>query len=273
MIASVSKTKETTMHTKHIATASLRHIVLAASILACALPASQALASPLDWIAGDQVRGSGNIKKQTRDLAHFTGVSLSLPATLELRIGNTESVTIETDDNLLPLIETAIDNGTLKIRPVKRNSNLQARTMKIVVYAKDIERLSLGGSGSIESDALRGNKLQFDLGGSGSIKLKGMESEAVAISVGGSGNFKSGPGKAASLSVSIGGSGDVDVGQVQVSDASVSVGGSGTAVVWANSALSVTIAGSGDVNYYGDPKVSRSVVGSGGTKRLGGVPR
>ncbi|UUZ55120.1 hypothetical protein LP419_04450 [Massilia sp. H-1] len=30
---------------------------------------------------------------------------------------------------------------------------------------------------------------------------------------------------------------------------------------------------SGDVNYYGDPKISRSVVGSGGTRRLGGAPR
>ena len=45
---------------------------------------------------------------------------------VELRIGNSEGITIETDDNLLPLIETVIENGTLKIRPVKRNMNLQA---------------------------------------------------------------------------------------------------------------------------------------------------
>jgi hypothetical protein len=261
------------MHTPTILRCSLRHIVLAASILACAVPASSALASPLDWIGGEQVRGSGNIKKQSRELAHFTGVSLSVPATLELRIGNTESISIETDDNLLALIETAIEHGVLKIRPTKRNTNLHARTMKIVVVAKQVERLALGGSGSILSDALRGNKLQFDLGGSGSITLKGMDSESVAINLGGSGNFQGGAGKAGSLSVSIGGSGDVDVGQVKVGDASVSVAGSGTAVVWASGALSVTIAGSGDVNYYGDPKVSRSVVGSGGTKRLGGAPR
>lgn len=248
-------------------------LLLAMSMFACAIPASQALASPLDWIAGEKVQGSGTIKKQARELAHFNGVALSLPGNMELRIGNTEGITIETDDNLLPLIETVIENGTLKIRPTKRNTNLQAHTLKIVLSAKDVERLSLGGSGSIDSDALRGNKLQFDLGGSGSIRLKGMEGDAVAITVGGSGNFKSGGGKAGSLSVSIGGSGDVDVSQVQVSDASVSVAGSGTANVWATSGLSVTIAGSGDVNYYGDPKVSRSVVGSGGTKRLGGAPR
>ncbi len=261
------------MHTNKKFTFGLRHLVLAAAVAACAVPASQALASPLDWLMGDQVQGNGNVKKQARELAHFTGVSLSLPATMELRIGNTESITIETDDNLQPLIETVIENGMLKIRPIKRNTNLKARTMKIVVFAKDVDRLSLGGSGSIEADALHGSKLHFDLGGSGSIRLKGMEGESVSIAVGGSGKLSSGAGKAGSLSISIGGSGDVDVGQVQVGEASVSVGGSGTAVVWANSRLSVSIAGSGDVNYYGDPKVSHSVVGSGTTKRLGGAPR
>lgn len=251
----------------------LRQIVLAVAVLGCAAPMTLALASPMDWIAGEKVQGNGNVKKQVRDLAHFTGVNLHLGGNMELRIGNTESITIETDDNLLPLIDTVIENGTLKIRPVKRNTQLNTRTMKIVVYAKEIDRIALGGSGTIDSDALRAKKLQFDLGGSGSINLKGVESDAISISVGGSGNLKTGPGNANSVSVSIGGSGDVDLGQVRTQDASISVAGSGEATVWATQGLSVTIAGSGDVNYYGDPKVSRTVVGSGGTKRLGGAPR
>lgn len=252
---------------------SLRHIVLAVAVLGGAGAPTLALASPMDWAAGEKVQGSGSIKKQTRELAHFTGVNLHLPGSMELRIGNTESVTIETDDNILPLIDTVIENGTLKLRPTKRNTQFHTRHLKIVVQAKDIDRLALGGSGSIDADALRGKKVQLDLGGSGSINIKGVDTEALAISVGGSGNLKTGPGSAGSLSVSIGGSGDVNLGQVKAQDASISVAGSGEATVWATQALSVTIAGSGDVNYYGDPKLSRTVVGSGGTKRLGGAPR
>ena len=262
------------MHTsRSVFATSLRHLVLATAALACALPVASTMAGPLDWVGGEKIQGSGNVRKQTRELAHFTGVSLSLPASMELRIGNTEGITIEADDNILPHIETVIEGGVLKIRPVKRNMQLNVRHLKIVVNAKEVEKLSLGGSGSIESDALRGKKLTFDLGGSGSINLKGIEAEAVAVSVGGSGNLKSGAGTAGTLSVSIGGSGDVDVGQVKSGDASVSVAGSGEAIVWASGELSVTIAGSGDVNYYGDPRLSRSVVGSGGTRRLGGAPR
>ena len=248
-------------------------VVFAAAALACALPAVQVSAGPLDWVTGEKIQGNGAIKKQSRELGHFSGVSLSLPGNVELRLGSAENITIETDENLLAEIETVIENGVLQIRPLKRNANLKARTMKMWVNAKHVERLALGGSGSIDSDALRASKLQFDLGGSGSIRLKGMEGEAVAVNVGGSGNLKSGAGKTGRLSVSIGGSGDVDLGQVRARDVSVSVAGSGEAVVWADNALNVTIAGSGDVNYYGQPKLSHTVIGSGTTRQLGASPR
>jgi hypothetical protein len=251
----------------------LRQLVLAFCVLACAVAASQALAGPFGWSFAERVQGNGSIKKQTRALAHFTGVSLSVPADVELRIGNSESVTIETDDNLLPLIETVIEDGTLKIRPIKKNMGLATRSMKIVVQAMQVDRIGLGGSGSIQSDALRAPKLQFDLGGSGTINVRNIESDTVAVSVGGSGNLKAGGGSAGKVSISIGGSGDVQLGQVKTNEASVSIGGSGEATVWARDSLSVTIAGSGDVSYYGDPQLSTTVLGSGGTRRLGGAPR
>ncbi len=261
------------MHTSSILGTSLRQIVLAAAALSAIIPAGTALASPMDWVRGERVQGSGTIKKVSRELGHFTGVSLSLPATVELRIGNSESVSIETDDNLLPLIETVIENGALKVRANKKNLNLQTNTMKIVIQAKSIDSIVLGGSGSIDADALRGTRMEFVLGGSGSIVVKGVDAESASVRVGGSGNFKSGAGVIDKLSVSIGGSGDVDVGQLKAREASVNVAGSGEATVWASESLSMRVAGSGDVNYYGDPKLSKSVAGSGSAKRLGTAPR
>ena len=249
----------------------LRHLLLALSTLALAAPASQSLASPMDWIMGQKVQGNGNIKKQTRELGHFSGLSMGIDGKLELKLGNTESITIETDDNLLPLIEAVIEHGTLKIRTVKRNMNLDTRNLRIVVQAKDIDHVTLAGSGAIEAASLHAPKLKFDLGGSGSINVKSMDSESVSIAIGGSGNFK-GAGNAGELSVSIGGSGDVQAGKLKANSASVSVAGSGQATIWARDSISATIAGSGDINYYGDPKVSTSIVGSGSTKRLGAAP-
>jgi hypothetical protein len=111
------------------------------------------------------VQGSGNIQSETRATGHFNGVAMGLPGKMELRIGNTEGVTIETDDNLLPLIETVIENGTLKLRPAGRNMHFDTRRLTVVVTAKSIDNPRWAAPGSIEADALRAPKMHIDLGG------------------------------------------------------------------------------------------------------------
>ncbi|MDB5871573.1 MAG: hypothetical protein JWQ07_1015 [Ramlibacter sp.] len=246
-------------------------LILALCALALGLCTLPAMAAPA-WLMGDGVKGNGIVRKQARELGPFTGVSLSLPAEVEVRLGNTEGVSIETDENLLALVETVVENGTLEIRPARRNTSLEPRTLKIVVQAKLVNRLSLGGSGSIRADSLRAPGLKLEVGGSGSIDIKSAECESLSAAMGGSGSVKL-AGSARKLSVSIGGSGGLQAGQLKADDVDVSIGGSGQATVWAREKLSVVIAGSGEVNYYGDPKVRTSVVGSGGAKRLGPAPR
>lgn len=243
--------------------------VMLAAALACAFAPTQASAWP--W-GGEQAEGNGAVKRHARQVANFNGISMAVPGQMELRMGNTESVTIETDDNIAPLIETTVDNGVLRIRPTKRNLSLRTQHLKIIVQARQIDSVALGGSGNIEADVLRAPRLKFDLGGSGRIHVQELHSDAIAISVGGSGSLAAGGGRANKVSVSIGGSGNVDLGKVAATEATVRIGGSGNVKLWARDTLSVSIAGSGNVSYYGDPKLSSSMVGSGSTRRLGTAP-
>jgi hypothetical protein len=243
-------------------------LALAASSVGVSSPA---LAFDWSFGSGEQVQGSGNVKRETRQIGHFSGLALSLPGQVEVRSGGAEGISIEADDNLLPLIETVVEDGTLKIR-TKRKVNLRTRNLKIVVQARELDRLSLGGSGSIDADRVSGKQLRFDVGGSGNIRVRKAEGDAISVSLGGSGNLKVDEGSARSLSASIGGSGTVDMTRVRLETASVTVAGSGDATLWVRNSLSLTVAGSGDVNYYGDPKLSTSVVGSGGARRLGAAP-
>lgn len=252
----------------------MRYLTLGACLLACAAPLTWSSARAAGWgWTGEQVQGNGVIKRQQRVPGAFTGVASALAARVEIRIGDSESVSIETDDNLLPLIETVVEDGMLNIRPVKRTMHLNTRTMKIVVQARSLDHLSLGGSGAIDSDALRARKVQIDLGGSGTITLKGVEADSMAVSLGGSGDLKTAGGAAKNLSISIGGSGNVKMGNVRSDSVSISIAGSGEATVWAQKSLSLSVAGSGTANYYGDPHVTTSVLGSGATRRLGAAPQ
>jgi hypothetical protein len=249
-------------------------LLLAACVLACAAPLTQTVAHAANWgWGGDQVQGNGVIKRQQRDVKNFTGVANGLAANVEVHIGATESVTIETDDNLLPLIKTSVEDGVLKIEPTQRNMNLQTKHMKIVVQAKSLDRLSLGGSGTIDSDALRAKSLHLSLGGSGTINLKGVDADTLSVNLGGSGDVRIAGGTASDLSLKIGGSGDVKMGNVRSERVSVKIAGSGQATVWARETLKLTAAGSGDVHYYGDPQVSKTAVGSGDVRRLGAAPK
>ncbi|MFC0131948.1 DUF2807 domain-containing protein [Massilia eurypsychrophila] len=248
----------------------LNALMLALCSAAIVVPAAPALAG--SWNS-ERVRGSGQVKTEARALGHFNGVALALPGSVELRIGNTESITVETDDNLLPLIDTVVENGTLKIRAARRNVNFDTRRMKFVVQAKGVETLAVDGSGSINADALRGSKVTVAIGGSGSINVKSIDSESLSVNIGGSGDLKVHGGAAKRLSVAIAGSGDVDMGRLQSTDASVNIAGSGDATIAVRDQLKVIIAGSGDVNYYGDPRVSTTVGGSGSAIKLAGAPR
>lgn len=233
-------------------------VALAAGAVALAARAAAAWGS---------VRGNGVRRSEARTVSGFTGIAMSVPGQLEVRLGATESLTIEADDNLLPLVETTVSHGTLQIRP-QRGQDIDPTVLRIVVQARQLELLSLAGSGSISADALKGAALKLDVGGSGSITLQRADIEELTVSMAGSGNANL-AGRAGTLKVSVAGSGNVSAAAMPADEARVSIAGSGLATVSARSSLRASIAGSGAVRYQGDPKVERSIAGSGDVQRIG----
>jgi Putative auto-transporter adhesin, head GIN domain len=235
--------------------------------------AALALMAATDAMAWDwnSIVGSGVIKTETRDVTGFTGIGLSLPAKVSLTQGDKEGVTIEAEDNILPMIETLVEDHTLKIRWKEKFSSMRVGKIKINVTAKTIERLVVAGSGDIRAEQLSAGNLKVSIAGSGDISIKTLRADALKVSISGSGDFSAG-GSANSLAVSIAGSGDVKAQKLETKSATVTIAGSGDALVWATDSLSVKVAGSGDVAYYGDPTISKSVLGSGSLKRLGSAP-
>lgn len=247
----------------------------AALALLTALPA-QCLAWEWSWSwgwGGRSVTASGNVKTETRDVTGFTGISLSLPAKVTIKQGNKEGLTIEADDNYLPLIETVVERGQLRIRPTEKNMSFKGRSMKlnITIDAINIESLSVSGSGDIVADELNSPKLRTSIAGSGEVNIKSLTSDSVKVSIAGSGDLNLG-GTSNELEGSIAGSGSIKADRLKAKNVVVKVAGSGEATIWATDTMKLSIAGSGDVKYWGDAKVTQSVAGSGSIKRLGTAP-
>ncbi|MEO8102771.1 MAG: head GIN domain-containing protein [Betaproteobacteria bacterium] len=244
-------------------------------LLACAgllgfAPAAHAWDWNLGW-GGKTVKGSGVAKTETRPVSGYTRISLSIPAQVEIVQGSSEGLTIEGDDNIVPLVETVVENGGLKIRFAEKNLSTSSKLLKVVVNAKYIDGLSVAGAGDLHAANLKSPVLKASIAGSGDVKIDRLDAESLIVSIAGSGNFAAG-GKAKAVETKVAGSGDLKIGRLEANDVKVSVAGSGDATVWARESLKVSVAGSGDVKYYGDAKVSQSVAGSGSVKRLGTAP-
>ncbi|WEF35379.1 head GIN domain-containing protein [Pseudoduganella chitinolytica] len=248
-------------------TTTLSRRLIAAIALLVPLAAPQA--SPLGWlIGGDKVQGSGKVVNETRQVGRFHGVELALAGNVEVRTGSDGPITIEADDNVLPLVETVVENGVLHIRATKKKLQLDTRRLKVVVPAREIDSLGVAGSGSIVADKLRGARLALELAGSGTIDATAIEVKAVSIDLAGSGNLRA-AGNAETLEVSVAGSGNADAARLAARQVEADVAGSGHATVTARQSLAASVAGSGTVSYYGDPQVSRSIAGSGTVRRAG----
>lgn len=246
---------------------SRRHVIgaIGTALALATLPATAG------WFSGKGIEGSGKIQKQDRSVSAYTAVNLALPAILELRQGDKEGVQVETDDNLQALVETVVENGHLMIRSVEKNTYPKTKTLNIIVYCKNLDKIAVSGSGKIWTDKLVAKQVKASIGGSGDIQVKALQADSLSVAIGGSGNFMA-AGSAPEFAGTIGGNGDIQVGKLESRNVKIKIGGSGSAQVWAKDKLDVSIGGSGDVAYYGDPKISKSIGGSGKVTRKGDVP-
>ena len=256
----------------------------------------------------NQTKGSGVIKEESRAVANFSQLTLALPANVTITQGTTESLTISTDDNLLPLMSTRVVNNELLIEGDKNRGFSTKKEIKIRLMVKSLNNIKIKGSGDVHGDQLKSDKLdiaiegsgdvkfntiradQFKIGivGSGDVSIDTVESRLLESNVRGSGDVKFASVKAGQVNISVTGSGDVaaagnaDKVMIEISgsgdvrssrliarEVDVKVIASGDADVHATEKLNASVRGSGEIRYAGSPKkVDKDVKGSGSIEAL-----
>ncbi len=217
-----------------------------------------------EWHA---VKGSGKVISETRPLAGFDRVALAGSGHLAIIQDNQESLTIETDDNLLPLITSQVAGGLLRIGP--EHGNLRpSGTIQYQLHVKNLKELHLAGALNAEAQALKSERLLLAISGSGNINVPALEAAELNVQVSGAGDITI-AGKVPRQSIGISGSGNYRASQCDSDNVAISISGSGDATVWARASLNASVSGSGDIKYYGSPQLSSHVSGAGGVHSLG----
>jgi len=212
-----------------------------------------------------KVKGNGNITTETRTTGDYNGIKCAGSMDFVLIAGTEGNIKIEGEENLLKHIITEVKNGNLIVK-VEKGINLRPsfyKTIKITIPFKDINKVSLAGSGDLwNEDTITATNLDVSLAGSGDVILN-IEASNIESSLAGSGDLTL-KGNTNKLTAKLAGSGDISAFGLQSNHTTVSVAGSGDIEVVSNISLKARVSGSGDIEYRGKPtKEDTKVSGSG----------
>lgn len=213
------------------------------SLFLCALVAVALVISGCNIVntGSNTVVGSENYITEERAVSGFSGVKLEGSGVVVIEKGDTESLTVETDDNIMPLVVTEVNDGVLRLA-FKENTSVSTRRLTYRITALDVT--------------------SFEIFGSGAISMAQVDVPSVTVVVGGSGTVSL-LGNATRQDIRIDGAGMFEGTNLDGDEAVVVIGGNGNASVNVSEKLDVNISGSGVVSYGGDPQVTQEISGSG----------
>lgn len=188
-----------------------------------------------------QATGSGKMKLEKRTVPAFTALDVSGAYDVEIVVQKEQSLELEADDNLLPLITTEVHGGVLEVGSTKNFSTRNKLRLRISV--PNLQAVSSSGACDIVVSNLKSDEFKVDVSGAGSLQVSG---------------------ETKTLEIKQSGAGDVNAKDLHAEKVNVDSSGAATADVYASEELSASVSGAGSVNYYGDPKtVKQDTSGAG----------
>lgn len=222
-------------------------IVLTAFLNSCYFPGS--------------IKGNGNVVEETRDLDEFSKISVSRGMNVYISQGTTAKVVVKADENLLKVIDTYVDDGTLKVTALKGIRN--ATSNKVYVTVTDLEYIkSTSGSNIFSEDSLKIKNLEIKSTAGSNIRLS-IDADGLNISAAAGSNISL-DGKAKSVNMKASSGSNIKAGELQTEkcDAKVSSG----ANIWikVQNELNAKSSSGGNLFYSGEPNPLRITKSSGG---------
>lgn len=215
-------------------------------LLAAVVIVSGAAAGCSAQFGSQTVRGSGVVASEPRDASGFSEVRLGGTGEVIIEQTGKDSVTVEAEDNILPLLRTAVENGVLRLDIQNGVSIQTTKPIRYHVTTKTLTGVGVSGSGTVRATGIDADRFTADISGSGNAALAG---------------------RADDLKLKISGSGSVDAAGLNSRSVAATISGSGDATVNATDRLDATVSGSGSVRYGGSPQVNQRVSGSGRVAR------
>ena len=214
------------------------------------------------------IRGSGRIITEKRVTGDFKGISVGGPFEVELKMGPVTEVVIESDDNILPYIETKVRMDILRIDIRNLNSYSDVH-LKVYITAPVITDLTASASANLIGKDLLISKGSISINASSASTINA-EIDAPDVEAGASsGASVRLSGRTRSYKAHVSSGAHLNTFDLLSEQTRVAASSGGTAHVHASVNLDANASSGASVNYHGAANVQKSV-SSGGSVERGG---
>lgn len=211
--------------------------------------------------SGPVIEGSGTLVTREFDLAGFDKVDVSYATRVNISQGDSFSVVVSIDDNVLEYLQVEKQGSTLKIGLDPRRNYRDTRATAEVTMP-ELTGLELSGASRGTISGFKSSR-GFNVDASGASRLSGdIEAGDARFDVSGGSRVTS-TGSAEDAVIDASGGSTVDLADFPVADANVEASGASDVIVHASGTLDVDASGASHVKYLGSPTLGSIDTSSG----------
>jgi hypothetical protein len=172
-------------------------------------------------------RGNGESSAEDRTVETFHGVDVGGVFTLQAAEGSPASVRVEGDANLLPLVDTRVEDGILYIKSTERISP----TVALVVRVRTPQLREVDVSGAADATITTSqSSFELDVSGASDVEVRGTTQ---------------------SFELDVSGASEVDAIELRAEKVDVEASGASEANVTATASLDAEASGASEITYGG----------------------
>jgi len=200
--------------------------------------------------------GSESVKKETRQVGSFTGISVGGAFKIYVTQAATQSVAVEADEDIIEYIFTEVEDGVLEIGMKKCPGPAWNHVKTLNVYISVTELTSLDLSGAVEikfENQVKTNELDLEISGAVEAELN-LAVAALEMEMSGACELTL-HGTGQNVNIQASGASELDAFEFVMQDLNLYASGANEANVNVSGNLKVKASGACDIRYKGSSRV------------------
>lgn len=214
-------------------------------------------------IPGMGVKGEGEVVKEDRSVKDFARLEVSNAFKVYLSQGQSVSLTVEADQNLMAYIKTEVKGDRLRIYTTENIRSAEA--MNIYLTFRELEMIGLSGAVELTGEGTMSfGSLNLDGSGASELDLS-LKADKIDVDFSGASHIVL-AGEAPVAVFDVSGASKINAYNLAVRTCELDVSGAAEARVNVAESLTVNVSGAASVRYKGSPKVISDVSGAANLK-------